>query len=238
MPLDTLPTDVLCCIGSCLRIHELECLAQTFNSAITSVCLSLLKEWLSFAQNQRIMHQLFNEDKAYAKNWQFDKFCLAHMTDSKLLALSPPNARTLQHNIMEYLASKPDFRWLMEGSPIFPDAASTGEEKSIELSEPPASLEDMQILQDSLMRLGLNLPRGFTKFMTSPTLRRQMWHIYPEMLSYSNFVFRPRLHKVVSHKPLMMSNGDQDTINGYLIRFDAWIPFLWVTVFKYVDSGF
>jgi hypothetical protein len=170
MQLSLLPHETLLHIVSYLRKHDIEALAQTFNQTITSICLSALTEWLAIARNERRMVANFGHPGPWDSNWYCQQYysSKSYAKSDELGVFSlPPDEPVRRLHVLDYLDLKGELHWLQP----LDDCAARWMAPYQEGSESAASPEQMSALEDACAKLGLTLPKGFARFMTSLELQ-------------------------------------------------------------------
>jgi hypothetical protein len=208
----SLPLEIILHITVYLRTHDIESLAQTFNSAITPVCLDVLSSWLVMARNERTMIALFNTNStSYDRNEGMKK--TFDREQGKLGVFSPPpEMPASQLRLLEYLDLSGQFDWLQHSEHLFHERLWLPPP-----TEPAVTTEQMAALQTATQRLGLVLPSEFAVFMTSLHLQRR-FRRRRQAICTEVFSLEP-LFKVSSKKYITLSSGNKATINGYMCKF-------------------
>jgi hypothetical protein len=205
---------------SYLRIHEVEDLAQTFNTNITPVCLDVLGDWLLIARNELMMTRLCAIAGIMRVSMHTiveELFSVTTIVQMGLIYSPPPDLPTSQLRVLEYLNLKGNFRWLrpFESSAsqslrLFPQAKSA------------ATAQDMSAFESITRSLGLTLPQGFKSFMTSLDLQRCF--LSPRDPVKYFFLLQP-LFKIQSSIRVRTSDGHRASIDGYACKIHTgeWI---------------
>jgi hypothetical protein len=169
MPLIHLPNEILCHITSFLNNDEIQSLAQTFNTQITPICLTILYEWLCALRNERKMVTIFGKPTINAENQQA---CMLLYQESEPEDTNGPSitphieAIGAQLCLLEFLQLNGDLRWVR---PLDPNMLS---KISVVQDHPAVTREQMTNLEGVCQEMGFTLPKGYADFMTSLELQR------------------------------------------------------------------
>jgi hypothetical protein len=202
-----LPRETILHIICYLRIYEIEDLARTCNTTITSLCLPLLHEWIPMARNDRRMVALFGQavpfDEYSYCQYLYDQ--RVSVPDSQLSPSKLIRPEIVRLRVLEYLHQNGNesLRWLQTLRTKPSDLPET------EFNEVDESSNDSAArLQQFAERHNLTLPRGFIRFMVDKALQTLM-------LGDSCTVHIDNMHKL---KSTSVNDGTERTIEGWVSR--------------------
>jgi hypothetical protein len=212
MPLVSMPNEILLSITRSLRNHDIESLAQTFNSKITPICLSLLGEWLLTTRNERKMIGLFSAPAPYDAGGSFE--IIFEFRPEELGEYSAPSEEAVERlRPLDYLELKGDFRWLQRFHPKSP-----GDINVKKLDKPAVTFEEMASFKKTCLQLGLTVPQEFAHFMANMDLQT-----YYEPGPLKTNLKLVRLKKFAASKTTSSEKNVVPTVDGYACTCLSWL---------------